>query len=192
MVLPFANVLPMRQQAWDSMATRQLQRVGGSRPFGPPVTGQTRIAGFQFEDVWAGGPPSPMTRLASAGLAFEDLLRLAAVGANTNLGMSPAQAVASVEDALRVLAQGWPDLGLRDAIGWTMLGWHVTGGFAPDLLVGFVKSWLDDPDIPPDGWVYLGAGFTVMEITDHSAAGTLDRDVAAAMAALNGTVLPVG
>lgn len=190
-VLPFENVTRNRRQAWNAVAT-ELLRSGTAAPFGPPVTTGGQITRFQLQDTWAGTETSGVRALTGEGVAFEDLLRLAAVGSNTTLGMSPVQAGDAVEGALRTLAHGWPDLVLRDAIGWTLLGWHVTGGFEPDLLFRFVRPWLDNPQMPRGGWLYLGAGFSESEVADAVADGGLDDDLAITMAALRGTVLPVG
>ena len=156
--------------------------------FGPPVTVGHPIGQVEVRDSFG---RSHIQALTKAGMALQDVLHVSRVSAPDGTGLPTWRTAQITAGAVRVLARAWPEMGLRDAVGW-MLWAPTQDGFVWDDLGALVGAWLNDPTIGADGWVYAAAGFSASETASALRAGALDAKDALAMVGLRAGIVPVG
>lgn len=134
------------------------------REDGPEVTSSVLLADWDVPDG------ANLQAVMASGVARADLDRWGFARAGGPFGQAyvPDLFVAQV----RAMAEAFPDLTLRDAVGWVLVADHVLSeqmdpscGW-PTMAVVFATPW-KQVGLLADGWRYVVAGLTPDEVASH-------------------------
>lgn len=133
------------------------------------VAGRTVTSSMPLRDwVVPVGSEWDIRAVADSGVAQADLDRwgFARVGGDGWSAYSPAGFVAQV----RELATRWPDLSLRDAVGWVLVVesagdevWDCPAAGSSAMTAQFVAPWAR-VGLLADGWRCVAAGYAVEQV----------------------------